>query len=281
LFDLGKKICVVTGGTKGIGRTTAERMIEHGAQVALTSRFADDAKKRARELNDKYGEDRAYGVPFDLADRNQGRELIDKVVQKWGRIDTLMCNAAHILLGRLETLGDDMDAVDRSFQANVRNYAALTRHVVPIMREQGGGTVIYVLSTAAFIAAPPYLPYGIAKVSLDYMTRSLAVDFGPDNIRVNAIVPGSIRTNRETALEKSGSHGLFVAKIPLARRGDPDDMAGVAILLSSPGGAYITGQTIAVDGGMLLKGSEGITEGYDHAVTHANAMGNSMPVSDE
>lgn len=280
LFDLTGKVCIVTGSTKGIGSRTAERMIEHGARVVITSREAAAAAARARELNDRFGAGRALGLPFDMADRASGRALIDATVDAWGRIDTLMCNAAHIILGRLADLGDEMEALDLSFQSNVRNYAALTRHAVPIMRAQGGGAIIYILSTAGFIGAPPFLPYGIAKTSLDYMTRALAVDYGPDNIRVNAIVPGAISTGRESGIEASGAPQLFVANIPIARRGKPDDIAGVAILLSAPAGVYITGQSIAVDGGSLLKGSEGITAGYDHAVRHVQQENVGRPVAD-
>jgi enoyl-[acyl-carrier-protein] reductase (NADH) len=92
----------------------------------------------------------------------------------------------------------------------------------------------------------------------------LAVDFGADNIRVNAIVPGAIRTGT-SALQKTGAAEMYVAKIPISRRGEPDEIAGMAILLASPSGAYITGQSIVIDGGSLLKGMEGITEGYDFA----------------
>lgn len=279
LFDLSGKVCIVTGATKGIGRRTAERMVEHGANVVVTSRYADAAQACAAELNDQFGANRALGLRYELSDREQGRALIAQAASHYGRIDTLMCNAAHIILGRLETLGDDMAGIDASFQSNVRNYAAMTRHVVPIMRAQGGGSIIYVLSAAGFIGAPPYLPYGIAKSSLNYMTKALAVDFGPDNIRVNAIIPGSIATGRGSGLEVSGGTQVFVQNIPIARRGEPDDIASVAILLSSPSGAYMTGQSIGVEGGMLLKGSEGITIGYDHAARDARTK-SGLPIAD-
>ncbi|MCG2621251.1 SDR family oxidoreductase [Arthrobacter sp. I2-34] len=267
LFDLSNRVCLVTGSTKGIGMATTYRMLEHGARVVVTGRGEAEAQARAAELNTQFGSGRAIGIGFDLADRASGRALIDRTLEKWGRIDTLMCNAAHILLGRLESMDEEVELIGTSFESNVRNYAALTRYVVPHMRSQGGGSIIYTLSAAGFIAAPPYLPYGIAKSSLDYMTKSLAVDFGPDNIRVNAIIPGGIRTFRKSALEESGAADKFVEKIPMGRRGDADDIAAVAVLLAAPGGSYITGQSIGVEGGMLLKGSEGITEGYDFALS--------------
>jgi NAD(P)-dependent dehydrogenase (short-subunit alcohol dehydrogenase family) len=264
LFDLTGRVVIVIGATKGIGRATATRMIEHSARVVVTSRAAEDAEARAAELNAEYGEGRAIGTRFDLLDRADGPKLIARAVSEWGRVDTLVCNAAHIALGRLESLGDDMELIDASFQANVRNYAALTRHVVPVMKAQGGGSIIYLSSTAGFIAAPPYLAYGLAKHALGYLARVLAVTYGADNIRFNAIVPGAIDTGT-SALQKSGAHEIFVARIPLRRRGLPDEIAGMAVLLASPSGAYATGQCFILDGGQVIHGMEGITEGYDFA----------------
>ena len=270
LFDLTGKVCIILGATKGIGAATAARMIEHGAQVVVTSRVAERAEAYAKALNAEYGDDKAFGLPFDLLDRASGPPLIARAMEKWGRIDTLVCNAAHIALGRLNDLGDEMELIATSLEANIRNYAALTRHIVPVMKAQGGGSVIYVSSTAGFIAAPPYLAYGLAKSALAYLARTLAVEHGPDNIRFNAIVPGAINTGTST-LQQSGAHELFVAKIPLRRRGLPDEIAGMAVLLASPSGAYVTGQALVIDGGQIIHGMEGITEGFDFAAAQWRA----------
>ena len=157
IFDLSGRVCVVTGGTQGIGSATAERMAEHGATVVVTSRKQEDAAARAAELNNRYGQGRAVPIAFDLMSRKSGAELIERAMQACGRIDTLMCNAAHIVHGRLQELGPDVDVLGEVLEANVRNYAALTRNVVPIMRDQGGGGIIYVLSTLGFFGSPPFL----------------------------------------------------------------------------------------------------------------------------
>jgi len=264
LFDLSGKVCIITGATKGIGAATAARMIEHGARVIVTSRVQADAEAHAEALNREYGAGRAIGARFALQDRADGPPLIARAIEAWGRIDVLLCNAAHIALGRLESLGDEMELIEVSLQSNVRNYAALTRHAIPAMKAQGGGSIIYMSSSAGFIAAPPYLAYGLAKSALAYLARVLAVDYGPDNIRLNVIVPGAIDTGTST-LQKTGAHEIFVAKIPLRRRGLPDEIAGMAVLLASPAGAYATGQCFFLDGGQVIHGMEGITEGYDFA----------------
>src|SRR3546814_10052925 len=119
-------------------------MVEHGAHVVLTSRVAEQAETRAAELNAHFGEEKAIGLPFDLRDRASGPPLIARTVEKWNRIDTLVCNAAHIALGRLDELGDEMELIGSSLEANIRNYAALSRRVVPVMKAQGGGSVLYI-----------------------------------------------------------------------------------------------------------------------------------------
>jgi NAD(P)-dependent dehydrogenase (short-subunit alcohol dehydrogenase family) len=260
IFDLGSRVCVVTGATMGIGRAIAERMAEQGAKLIVTSRNEQHAGDLADDLNSRYGTDTARGFPFTLANRDDVDRLAEKALAQWGRIDVLVCNAAHLNFGRLEEIPDS--AIDESLQANVRNYAALTRAVIPSMRKHGGGSVIYILSSLGFFASPPYVSYSLAKAALKHLTSILAVDFGPDNIRVNAIAPGSIRTSSKFHDDKEQSK-ILVGRIPLQRPGEPDEIAACAVLLASAGGAYITGQTIIIDGGKVLRGMEGAQDAYD------------------
>ena len=130
------------------------------------------------------------------------------------------------------------------------------------MRRQGGGSIIYILSTLGFFASPPYVSYSLAKAALKHLTSILAVDFGPDNIRVNAIAPGSIQTSSRFHDDKEKSQ-LLIGRIPLQRPGVPDEIAACAVLLASPGGAYVTGQTFIVDGGQVLQGMEGARAAFD------------------
>src|SRR3546814_7760936 len=138
------KVCVVIGATKGIGAATATRMVEHGANVVLTSRVAEQAETRAAELNAHFGEEKAIGLPFDLRDRASGPPLIARTVAKWNRIDTLVCNAEHIALGPLDELGAAMGLIGSSLEAHIRNYAPLSRSLVPVMQGQGGVTGVYI-----------------------------------------------------------------------------------------------------------------------------------------
>src|SRR3546814_20665174 len=122
-----------------------------------------------------------------------------------------------------------MELIGSSLEANIRNYAALSRRVVPVMKAQGGGSVIYISSSAGFIAAPPYLAYGLAKSAMAYLARALAVDYGTSNTRFHVIVPGATNTGT-TNLQKSGAHELLVAKYPQQRRGLAEGIAGMAVL---------------------------------------------------
>jgi NAD(P)-dependent dehydrogenase (short-subunit alcohol dehydrogenase family) len=256
LFSLDDKVCVVTGSTKGIGLRTVQRMAEAGARVVVTSRDVAAAQRVGDAIDATYGTGRALAVGFDLADPDSPARLIDTVLARWGRIDTLMASAAHIEFGRLLEI-DDRPMAD-SLANNITRHADLARRVVPVMREQGGGSIIFVLSTLGFFASPSYLPYSVAKAALRHLIPILAVDFGRDNIRVNGIAPGITATEGSSFIHSHpGRLQVAVGKTPLGRVGDPDEIAGCAIFLASAAGGYVTGQTIIADGGQTLRGMEG------------------------
>jgi NAD(P)-dependent dehydrogenase (short-subunit alcohol dehydrogenase family) len=267
IFDLTGRVCVVTGSTKGIGRAVVERMAEHGANVVVTSRTAQNAIALADDLNLRHGRRIASGVAFDLANRGDIDNLTRHAAETWGRLDVVVGNAAYLNFGRLEDIDDA--AIDASLQANVRNHAALARSVVPIMRGGGGGSIIFILSTLGFFHSPPYLTYSLSKAALRHLTGILAVDYGPDNIRVNSIAPGSIQTSSRFHDDKEKSR-ILIGRIPLQRPGIPDEIAAAAVLMAAPGGAYMTGQTLIIDGGQVLQGMEGAREAYE-ALNQARA----------
>jgi len=256
LFDLSGKVCVVTGSTKGMGRAIVERYTEHGARVVVTSRHLNECEAVAEKLNAKRKADCAVPCAFDLSDAATTSAPIEAALKKWGRIDVVVANAAIITMGAFDAAPDS--EYELAFTGNVRNNARLTRAALPAMRKQGnGGSIIYVLSTVGLFPSPPYLTYALSKAALGHLTRILAVDLGPENIRVNAIVPGMIKTFAAEAFSRNPEAvKLAIGRNPLGRMGESDEIAAPAVLLASPGGAYINGQLIIVDGGQIHQGRE-------------------------
>jgi len=257
LFDLTGQVCLVTGSTKGIGRAMATRMAQHGAQVVVSSRSAEDSAAVADHICALYGANRAIGAAFDLADRSTYDALERTAIEHYGRVDTFVGNAVSSIRGRLGDIAP-ADAMTRSFELNVVNNAELTKYFAPAMIERRRGSIIYTLSTLGIFASPPYLPYSLAKAALKHMTAILAVDYGPSGVRVNAVCPGIVRTFATTYIHSDPERvRLAVGDIPLQRMGEADELAAAAIFLASPGGGYVTGQTIVCDGGQTLQGMEG------------------------
>lgn len=263
LFDLTETVCIVTGATKGIGRETAFRMAEHGARVVVTSRSIESAAAIADVLNDVFGVGRATPAIYDVRDPVGAESLARTTLDRWGRIDHVVANAAELGFGRVLDVDDAL--LEQSLKANVTHQVALVRHVAPIMQKQGGGSFSFVSSTLGLIAAPPYLPYSLTKAMLVHLVRILAVEFGRDNIRFNAIAPGIIATEGSSFIHanEAALHAA-IGKTPLARIGRAEEIAGCAVFLASPAGGFVTGQTLVADGGQILRGMEGAEEVLAH-----------------
>lgn len=255
LFDLTGKVCIVTGATKGIGRAIAERFAEHGAQVVVSSRHLDECDAVAAKINERWGGSRASGCEFDLGDRAAGHRLVAKTIERHGRVDVLVSNAAVVNYGAIAA-ASDVD-FDTALSANVTNNALLAKEVAPMMRDRGGGSIIFTTSTLGLFPSPPFLTYSVSKAALAHLIRILAVDLGPANIRVNGLCPGIIKTAATEAMAANPEMTRrAIGKTPLGRLGEPDEIAAGAVLLAAPGGAYITGQLIVIDGGQLHQGRE-------------------------
>lgn len=248
LFDLSGQVAIVTGATKGIGRGIAERLAQHGARVAVSSRSADDCAKVASELNARYG-DIAIGVAADLGDLNSLQSLVDATLARWGRIDTLVCNAA-----RLGYHGSSADTPAADFEEGLRNNIhhnfRLCHMVLPQMRERRSGSIVFISSSAGLMATPEVFAYGVQKAAVNHMARTLAAEVAPYNIRVNAVCPGLIRSAASQPIwENPSALTAIESGIPLGRMGEPDEIAAAVIFLASSGGAYTTGNILAIDGG--------------------------------
>jgi len=257
LFDCNGQVAVITGSSQGIGRAIGERLAEHGSRVVFTSRTLADCELRAAVVNETYGGERAIAVQCDVNDRLQLRSLIETTLDRCGRIDTLVGNA---LVGGdpspwIERI--DEDAFTSWFEGNVTNNAYLAKLVSPIMRAQGGGSIVFISSSSGVAALEDYLGYGASKAALNHLARILAVQLGQYNVRVNAVAPGIVGSRGANEWGTDEEQRIGVGSIPLGRLGTPDEIAACVVWLASPGGTFATGQVFVVDGGQTLKGMTG------------------------
>lgn len=250
LFDMTGKVAVITGSTKGIGRAIAEEMARLGAKVVISSRKADACEKVAEELKAQGHE--AIAIPCHVGRKEDLQNLVDKTNEAWGSIDVLVCNAAtNPVYGTTAEMTDD--AWDKIMDTNVKGTFWLTNMVLPQMAEKGEGTVVLLSSIAGIRGNTTIGTYGVSKAAEAALARNLAVEWGPKGIRVNSIAPGLIKTDFAKALwEDPVRVKRAEDKTPLRRIGDPVDIAGLAVFLSTKASAYITGQVIVADGGETI-----------------------------
>ncbi|MGA8759562.1 MAG: SDR family oxidoreductase [Stellaceae bacterium] len=250
LFDLSGKAAIVTGSSRGIGRAIAEAFSEAGARVVISARNPEPCEEVAAAIRGGGGE--AIAVPARISDKAQLENLVAKTREAWSRVDILVCNAAiNPHYGSLEALTDEV--FERMMVNNVLSNLWLSRMVAPDMRQQRDGAIIFITSTAALRSTTSLGMYGVTK-SADYaLCRNLAAEWGPDNVRVNCIAPSVVTTQFARVLyEDPARRAAREAGTLLKRLAEPEDIAGVALMLASRAGAYITGQTIVVDGGTTI-----------------------------
>ena len=254
LFDLAGKVAVVTGSSRGIGKAIVERMAEHGARVVVSSRKAGPCDEVAKAINDTHGEERAIAVPANISSKEDLQRLVDETRAKWGRIDVLVCNAAsNPYYGPLAGITDDQ--FRKIFDNNVLSNHWLITMVAPEMRERKDGSIIIVSSIGGLRGSPIIGAYNVSKAADFQLARNYATEYGPDNVRVNCIAPGLIRTDFAKALwENPETYKRSTKGAPLRRIGEPDEIAGAAVFLAAPAGAFMTGQKIVIDGGVIEAG---------------------------
>ena len=252
LFNVAGKVVLVTGSTRGIGLAIASRMAEAGARVVISSRSQEDCDRVAAMIN--AGAGTALPIACNINDTTQLRQLVTSAVAQLGRIDVLVCNAAvNPHFGTSQDISDE--AFDKILSANIGSVHRLCQRVLPGMAAAGGGSVILVSSIAGLKGSRMLGTYSVTKAASMQMARNLAVEWGADNIRVNCIAPGLVRTEFARALwDNPQLLAQTVARYPLGRIGEPDDIAGAAIFLASDAGSFITGQTIVIDGGATIAG---------------------------
>jgi len=250
LFDLSGKVALVTGATRGIGKSIAEELARAGASVAICSRKAE-ACEQVRSEFEKNGF-QVLARPCNVSRKEELQALVDATANKWGGIDVVVANAAsNPYYGPLTGIADD--AFDKIFANNLKSVLWLAGLTLPGMAARGGGSFILVGSIGGILANTVIGAYGISKAAGHHLVRNLAAEWGPKNVRVNAIAPGLIKTEFARALwEDEKRRAERIGATPLRRLGEPRDIGGIAVFLASPAAAFVTGQCIVADGGVTI-----------------------------
>jgi NAD(P)-dependent dehydrogenase (short-subunit alcohol dehydrogenase family) len=252
LFDLTGKSAIITGSSRGIGRAIAEAMADQGARVVISSRKPGPCQEVADAINKKHGDGTAIAIPANISSKEDLQAMVDETNKSFGKIDIVVCNAAsNPYYGPMAGISDD--AFTKILQNNIISNHWLIQMCAPQMRERKDGAVIIVSSIGGLRASPVIGAYNISKAADFQLARNLAAEFGADNIRVNCIAPGLIKTDFAKALwDNPETLKRALTGTPLKRIGDPEEIAGAAVYLASKAGAYMTGQMLVVDGGATV-----------------------------
>jgi NAD(P)-dependent dehydrogenase (short-subunit alcohol dehydrogenase family) len=251
LFDLAGKTAIVTGSSRGIGRAIAERLAEHGARVVISSRSAGSCDDVAAAINGRHP-GAAIAVPANIGVKDDLKNLVEKTEEAFGPVDILVCNAAiNPYYGPLLNVTDE--TFHKILDHNILANHWLVQMTAPQMRARKDGAIIIISSVGGLIGNAIIGPYNISKAADMSMARNLAHELGPDNIRVNCIAPGVVKTDfARPLLESTNYEEILVASSPLRRLGEPDDIAGAAVFLASRAGSWMTGQVMVICGGATV-----------------------------
>jgi NAD(P)-dependent dehydrogenase (short-subunit alcohol dehydrogenase family) len=245
-FDLNGKTALVTGGARGIGARIASRMAQHGCYVYLADISADGARTCAAALTAE-----ASGVAMDVTDRDQVNATVESVVRTRGGIDILVNNAGVVSVGPFDATSND--EWERLLDVNLTGVFNCVQAVAPTMIARRRGVIINLASVAAAKGGGTFgnVWYGASKAAVVALTKGLARELGPHNVRVNAIAPSVVETDMVKDVLTPEVRASVLARFPLGRLASADDVAHLAVYLASDLSSFITGETIAVDGGFL------------------------------
>ncbi|HET6472112.1 MAG TPA: SDR family oxidoreductase [Pseudomonadales bacterium] len=253
LFDLSGHVALITGSSKGIGKAIAQEMARHGARVVISSRKGDVCEAVAAAINaDVQGAGEAVAIPAHVGEKAELERLVAETRRRLGPIDVLVCNAAvNPYHGPSKDIPDS--AFDKIMSVNIRSNHWLAHLVLPEMVERKRGSIMIVSSIGGLRGSTELGAYAISKAADVQLVRNLACEYGPYNIRVNAISPGLVRTDFARALwENPANLERRTAHDPLRRIGEPDEIAGIAVYLASRAGSFTTGQNFVIDGGATI-----------------------------
>lgn len=250
LFSLSGRTALITGGSKGIGKAIARAYAEAGANVAISARHEDELKKAKAEIADGLNVKVEYFVA-DMTQRDQVKKLAKDVLAKLGRVDVLVNNAGS---NKPQNLVDTTEeAWDEILELNLSSCYLLAHLVVPGMIERKWGRIIHTSSIMAMASNPGRGIYSATKAALIGMARAHALELGPHGITVNCLAPGPVATDLPMNILTDEQKKSFAERTAVKRWGQPIDMVGPALLLATDAGAFITGNVIVADGGLLCR----------------------------
>lgn len=250
-FQMDGKVVIVTGGGTGIGKVYSQRLAEGGARVVLADIAAEQAEKTAAGIRDAGGE--AMAIATDVTDPDAVQAMVDKTIEIWGRVDGLINNASMMsVLPRDDWFKIPVEQWDAVMAVNLKGIFLCCRAVYPHMQAQGGGRIVNISSSRVWEGNPNRLHYTTSKAGVIGLTRALAREVGDDKIAVNAVTPGFTLSETQVASSSSNYMGGKDDGKCFKRPQVPDDLVGTVIFLLSDAAAFITGQTINVDGGTYM-----------------------------
>lgn len=258
---LADQVAIVTGGAQGIGGATARRLAEEGARVLIADIDGATAEKNAETIRNAGGTAAVFVA--DVGKHDDIRRMVDEAVRLWGKLNILVNNAYSP--SGADTNGSALDvsedAWDRGLAVLMKSVFLGTKHAVPVIARSGGGSIVNISSVHGLLMAPRALVYEAGKSAVIGMTRQMALDFGPLGIRVNAICPGHIVTERMREnmwADNPTGYKFFEEQYPVRRCGRPVDIANAIVFLCSDEASFITGHALAVDGGLTIQLQENL-----------------------
>jgi NAD(P)-dependent dehydrogenase (short-subunit alcohol dehydrogenase family) len=250
IFDLSGKTALVTGGSKGLGKAMARALAEAGADIVISSRHENELRPALDEIVHGTGRRGRYLVA-DMSKRTEAARLAKAALEQTGRIDILINNAGTNVPQPIDEITDaDWDQV---MEINLNSVMALTRALVPQMKTRRWGRIVHISSVMGYVSKAGRNAYSATKSALIGMARASALDLGASGITVNCIAPGPFLTDLPGRILSAEEKQSFAQRTALGRWGDPKELAGPVLLLTSDAGSYITGQTLVVDGGYIAR----------------------------